>query len=261
MITTKFAAMLSEKRQSKYILRIKRQIALHLDKDSTESPQENLHHLRVAIKKLRSLKTLNKSPEFNKSLYVFNNLFKQSGRVRDIYIANLIEEKYNSFSAVSINMRQKEFFSRYNTFISQAQKQKKSLTETCNLMTKQVYKHSVQDIMRHYKKALTKIADDLIFRHGEEIHECRKQVKNLLYFHETIPGKGQKQLNLSISYLDELQNKIGLWHDIYSAEPLLKKRIQDRRVILSISEEKKNLMKSIKKMGENFLAKARKNLL
>jgi CHAD domain-containing protein len=44
-------------------------------------------------------------------------------------------------------------------------------------------------------------------------HKCRKKIKNMLYFYNTLPKKMARKLHLNTLYLDQLQDAIGQYHD------------------------------------------------
>jgi CHAD domain-containing protein len=248
--------MLSIKRQRKYIRKIKKEAAWQLKKVAGPSSAEDLHRFRVSIKKIRSFEAFPNLSKGKKHMQPLKKIFTQSGNIRDIHNANLMEQDHFALSPVIKNKRLWEFNSAYQKFASRAADYQECFLKELEYLNKKTNSVSFHAIEDHFKKELTIISNCLAKNNAENLHPCRKRLKNLLYLYHVLSKSLQKKLNIRIDYIDQLQDLIGKWHDIEFAEPILKKRINSTQILI-ITREKENLLKKIRITSENFFNKTK----
>ena len=112
-----------------------------------------------------------------------------------------------------------------------------------------------KDIVCLYKNRLKKLGHSFPSKNNntERWHNNRKKIKNLLYFYEVLPKSLLQKLQLNIAYLDRLQNAIGLWHDIFSIEELLRKEgFTDKKMLGKLQKRHSRLRTSIFVLSDDF---------
>jgi CHAD domain-containing protein len=137
-----------------------------------------------------------------------------------------------------------------------ADEYQKCLAKTWKRLHKKIRPVSFHWIENYFKKELAAIPNHLAQNNNDSIHEGRKKLKNLLYLYRMLPGPMQKKLLLQIDHIDNLQDKIGKWHDLVLAEPILRKRISSMQMVI-IRREKEDLLEESRKMTEHFLEKVK----
>jgi CHAD domain-containing protein len=249
--------MLSAKRQRKFIQKAEQEADSSLKTFNCGEQKEKLHRLRISIKKIQALGQFINPAKSRRRLHPVKKIFKAAGIIRDISIANQIEEKYIELSPGIKNKRKQALDDAYRSFILQAQQSMDSIAKSNKGLIRMIHPASVHSIKNYFQKEFSGIAVDLKAGNPDEIHSCRKRLKNLFYFYNLLPSSIQKKLNTRIEYIDSLQDKIGQWHDLINAAPVLEKRIINAGVTAAITHETEQLSKTIKKMGENFYSKVR----
>ncbi|MDO3643653.1 CHAD domain-containing protein [Mucilaginibacter sp. L3T2-6] len=179
----------------------------HLDGFLNTRDQEELHKFRVEIKKIKALLTLSENvsrTSFTNAFKPINALFKKAGKVRSDYIKNTLTKKdqhddkeIRSFCRLSVK-REKHIRCAYRELHSN------------------IRRFSNKKIRRFYKEEMLSVAKKLADRpSAEQLHECRKRIKVLLYNYALIHNA--LLFNLNTAYIDSLQEAIGTWHDQYLA--------------------------------------------
>jgi CHAD domain-containing protein len=244
--------MLTRKRQRKYISKIKKEAVEQLKKIAGPVSAEDLHHLRIAIKKMKSFQTFLSPSTGKKYIRPLKKIFAESGNVRDIHIANLIEADHFKLSPAIKNKRQREFIDAYQKFALHTAAYPKCFAKTSKRLQSKIRNVPVHSIKNHFSLALDAIPKNLSTDNDKKIHSCRKRLKNLLYLYHMLSESLQEKLQFPIDDIDKLQDMIGKWHDLVIAEPILKKRMSSTQILV-ITREKENLLKEARKMSEQYL--------
>ena len=88
---------------------------------------------------------------------------------------------------------------------------------------------------------------------GKELHNCRKELKRLIYRMEILPEQLKRELNLNKQYLEKLEEKIGKWHDTVIAIELS----GTKAAIRKIHDTGKQQLEEIHLRSKHFKKKAR----
>ncbi len=192
--------------------------------------KEDLHQLRVAIKKLDALfyaaNKCSKGFKRHKLFASYRSLFKQAGVIRDaqvqvgmlskmnlpqpepvsMHLQQVITEELVKFSAAAEKNLQRlqkaalELPSRFNTLKIQ---DLRSLLEAC-----------IKKEEKRWKEVPAKKA----------LHAARKPIKRLLYLQEFLTGAGEKRLlaGSQAQHWDNLQKTLGDYHDLQVLQQLLR---------------------------------------
>ena len=214
---------------------------------------EELHRLRVAIKKVRAVLEMidfrEKAKVSKSTRKKLRDLFRAAGQIRNLEVMReLLKTHHISPRIISIrNKRPAEKLSGnfiaarpgYEKIIRRAEK-------NINRKIKRIReKHVVAFLSDREKAARKKLAK----ADPATLHEDRKLLKQIIYL-DPISDKPVKQHRL----YDNLQEKIGNWHDIILLTGLLKKNTspQAKKVLLRIKREALHDLTGIKKTARKL---------
>lgn len=201
-----------------YIQELLYGIQQHLLKYNNSQESENLHRIRVNIKKLKALLSfisyLNKK---NAAIKQLKLLFLEAGAIREHQInrqilkafphppKKLIAQLLNEENNMSKLFIQNEIL--YLKIIKQMQK-KIELPE----------KWPSKKDLKHYFNLEQKKADKLLRnKDRESLHRYRMKLKKIMYIYEALPEKLQQQIKIDKISVDRQQEDLGDWHDVYAA--------------------------------------------
>lgn len=249
--------MLSRKIQKKYYKKRWKAFQKHLRGFFDTMNPEELHEVRVEIKKLRALLLLYKHSGHKKIAKNFKpvkKIFKSAGLVRGAHVNLQLIEKYNlnneEFRNEQVRIlvhRTGEFCEKRNDFLKEAKKvYKKILPEIHSIKSK--------DVLRIYSKQEKKISHLFSeYNSADELHSCRKKIKFLLYVYQFLPKRISDKLNINAKYLDHLQESLGKWHDTVLAIELLRtKNHPDKRVLSRVEAQEEKSLQLVKAGASSF---------
>jgi CHAD domain-containing protein len=204
--------------EKRYVKKAWHKMTTHFKGFAKTCAQEDLHQFRVEIKKLRAFFTLFEScsgkQHVIKHFKPVKKIFKKAGEVRNNFInlrlANeysLNDEHFTSEQQHEMAMKAAEMQQEGDKLIRRIKRTERRLIEDLKMIRNKV-------IVNFYKQTLYKISHQLSqHQFSEELHNCRKQIKYLLYNYHLLPKAVKKNVPLNTDYLDRLQNSIGNWHD------------------------------------------------
>lgn len=262
--------MLKQKKQEKYFNKNWEGMFSHIYNYCVGHDPEELHKLRVAIKKLEALFMLSEiclwdkkdKKKFSKYFNTVKKVFKSAGKIRTAHLNLRMVEKYENENS-RFNSQFKD--NQNKILLKQSNKFSTNMITYAEIIDKN-YKHLVKllrdietkCIIDSYRKQLKRL--DKTFRNyktSEELHKCRTKIKRLLYAYSILNKPAAKKINLNKKYFDELQDNLGKWHDTVVAVELLSSAgFSDSNVIDELKIQQDNCLKAITSSAENFLSKA-----
>lgn len=202
----------------KYAKRLLAKMDRLLKKPLAEYKPDTIHKLRVAIKKLNTLFRLLKYsfPDFEEeSLFEpFKKIFDQAGTVRE---CQLEKEK---LELVTQNDPPEEYLSslhdeidnHMHLFFDELHNAPGKLCEQTYLKTKpyleKLDKKNISRYIDHQEKSLRKTLKHRL-KKNKEIHDLRKQLKNILYV-QKLPGFKK---SMPVQDIEKIAEQLGQWHD------------------------------------------------
>lgn len=210
--------------------------------------QEKLHQFRVGIKKLRAVAALIEetadADDLRRDLKPFKGTYQLSGKVRDSYLHIGLAKKVSAPA---------DYLSKQKATLKKASRQLrkgrphhlKMLRSSKKKMLKHVQGAKNKHINLFYTTELQAIADCVTQSEGvEELHDCRKRLKVLIY---NLPLVGAAvQLPVNEEYLQQLQAAIGDWHDnVLAAEQFPE-----------LGKSSQALFEEVKQLSANFYERA-----
>lgn len=262
--------MLKQKKQERYFNKHWEGMFSHLYNYCVGHDPEELHKLRVEMKKIEALFVLSElcvwnkkdAKKFAKYFEPVRTVFKSAGKIRTAYLNLKMIEKYESEDSKfnskfkekqnGILMKQSDkFCSHMITFAEIINKNYKPIVK----LLRDIESKKIIDI---YEKQLKRLDTSLKnYKSSDELHKSRKKIKRLLYAYSFLNKSLTKKINLDTKYFDGLQDDLGKWHDSdVAAELLSSAGFSDKKVIKEVKTQRDNCLKAINSTAENFLEKA-----
>ena len=211
--------MLSRKKQKKYLTKKERDLLEQLRAYGESGDADALHRLRLDVKKVKAFVQMVKACSDKKTSRVFKDfgllkkMFRQAGKVRDASnTIQLLQQQHWVPAAFTVEQdvlrvsAAAEFRQRVGKYRKKGKKAGRRLLKDVNV----IHTSCVRD---WYAGRLIRIGV-LLTASGDQLHEARKKIKELLYVERLLPAALVESLRLDKDYLDELQELIGQWHDM-----------------------------------------------
>ncbi|MBK6504972.1 MAG: CHAD domain-containing protein [Ignavibacteria bacterium] len=108
-------------------------------------------------------------------------------------------------------------------------------------------------VISYYRKWLSYLSEKFLSIEEEDLHECRKVIKRLMYLYPLMSEPIRQSLRINVSYLDTLQEEIGKWHDtIIAREHYSGSDQKDEKHLRKIEMTGEARLKSIQLLTTNF---------
>ncbi|HEY8931225.1 MAG TPA: CHAD domain-containing protein [Mucilaginibacter sp.] len=224
---------------------------------------EDLHHFRVQVKKLRAVLILSDDAGRHQKLAAhfkpIKKIFKQAGTIRNAYM-NLELGRLHQINDDDFIGGQQELMQKTNEkFTAEAGKHLEEMKEAyrkicakikpvADLHIQLFYQHQLQQIFATVKR----------LRFDERLHDCRKQIKILIYNHKMahhVPG-----LALNEAYLDRVQSAIGDWHDNFLTSQLFAEKGLGKPALSNLHKQQKKIKRQIGSLVKDFYNRATTNV-
>ncbi len=244
---------MKKKAEKKYLKKRFKRLIIHLLSFLKTEKAEDLHAMRVEIKKMKAMLTMlekiTSKHKTSKNFRPITKVFKLAGQIRESHINLEIGKHYH--------IRNHMFLDYQNQLLNESVEELKSnvfkYIKKVKHARKNVIKHHVayvkgRELIKFYDDEIRQISQAIKnVAFSEELHECRKRIKTLVYnykFAQKTTGNG---LKLNLQYLDSVQTQIGDWHD----------KILDIELFKPLGEGEKDVINEMKK--ENIVQE--KNLV
>lgn len=198
-----------------YLKTLLKEIDQSLKAYDKEGRQNQLHEFRVSVKKLKAFLILADSTgsksKLLKKFPPIGRIFRRAGKIRSAAINMKIDctlslKKEQRNLLVAADKKFKRNSNHYRQEIKHAGSRLKVRIRPINDV----------HISLFYEKHLQQIAGFLAHSDfSASLHECRKQLKILLYNYKLV-GR-VLDIKLNEKYIDQLQQAVGDWHDTVEA--------------------------------------------
>lgn len=178
--------------------------------------QDKLHKFRVGMKKLRAVASLIEQTTafiyFRRELKPVKETYQLSGRVRDSYLHMKLAKTVPSADQGYI-AHEKLAMKKATRKLRKARPHHfKMLRRATGRMLKHIPKVKTKKVNQFYAMELVALGACLsASTEDEQMHDCRKRLKVLLYNLPLVVDK--LDFNVDKSYLQQVQTAIGDWHD------------------------------------------------
>ncbi|NEU09806.1 CHAD domain-containing protein [Flavihumibacter sp. R14] len=236
-------------------------IAQALDAFLATREQDALHQLRVQIKKLKALLVLfainKKNIKLWKVFQPIRKIFHDAGLIRDAHIHLQLADEFG-IKHSAFNQQQAQLMSDETAkFCEAGRKYFKDIKRTGKKLRSELRRIDSNHITNFYRSELDAIALTLEKREfNEEMHECRKQVKTLLYNQKRVAKVVNGNFDINAPYLNQVQEALGRWHDSILARDLFSTQLPDERhAINQLNRQISVQEKAIARISGNFWKK------
>ena len=221
----------------------------------------HLHELRVSIKKIRSVIKVFYAEEKSivNILKDLKKLFKGAGEIREMQLnATMLNDfELNRHTAYFKLLRSiTDSIGAFKSNISSYKKAVKTCAKKVKIKSKSI------SIKRSEKLILKQEKDFLILlrqkpKSSEHLHNIRKELKILHYIYKFLPNQQKYLFSLKLEEANELQEKLGHWHDLETHLEFLNKHMPEKKKLLNIltglkEREYEECMMQLKKHTINF---------
>jgi len=214
-----------------------------------KNDQDKLHKFRVGIKKLRAVASLIEQTttlsNVRRELNPIKDTYRLGGQVRDSYLHGKLAEK--------VEVVNTEYLDKEKLVMKKAARKLrkgrphhfKMLRRAETRLLKRIPKLKDTKVSSFYKKELLGIGECLSSSiGGEQMHDCRKRLKVLLYNLPLVTNALDGYVNEN--YLQQVQAAIGDWHDHVLAADQFPE----------LGNKSDDLMRDIKMLTEDFYERA-----
>ena len=246
--------MISKTKLSSYFLKRCNNITDSLSRFCEIREHEEIHKLRVEFKKIRALVSLvkecNKNSMIPREFESAKIVYRRAGVVRDAFIAH----QQQGLVAANTSMKDDNFLKHAaDNFCMKEQLHLSVLNDWKITVREQFENVSNACVISYYRKWLSNLSEKFLSIEEEELHECRKIIKRLMYLYPLMSEQIRQSLRINISYLDTLQEEIGKWHDtIIAREHYSGSEQKDEKHLLKIELSGEARLKSIQLLTSNF---------
>jgi CHAD domain-containing protein len=239
-----------------------KQLQNYLDDFCTTFDKEDLHQLRVNIKKIRAfiflleLTAQDNKPSFHKK--ELKELFKHAGRIRDAQLHLLMAEEYQLNNPVFISQQQQIEFSEKQLFCHK----KEEYREVIKMIRDDFYDNAAPVSNKEGKRVITEEWERAHFYLSGiidtgELHDRRKIVKQIIHMLGILPDEITLQLQINTDYLDEIADKVGKWHDTTLVVALLKEQNMPVDVLKDLEQKAEDQLTEIRSLLSDFDLRSR----
>jgi CHAD domain-containing protein len=207
--------MLGRRKQRKYLAKKAREWENQLQVFGRTHEGEALHHLRVAIKKIKAFARMASACSGNEAVrdsHLLKKMFRQAGAIRDAGNRLQLLEHFHAAPEEYKQEQQQRKETETIIFIDHIAQYRKKGRKAGRRLLADLHAIRKGRIRGWYARRIVNISV-LLTASGERMHKARKQIKELLYVNGLLPSRLTDELALDKEYLDHLQEAIGQWHD------------------------------------------------
>lgn len=204
--------------QRNYIAQLNKIIAALIDYNQFPYA-ENLHRIRVAIKKIKAICALSTFVlDEHYAIPALNQLFKNAGELRELQIQiqflNRISKNHDSCGIAlskNLKLREKIFSKTIHVHVNKLH----HLRNICIFPSHLIDQKS----LKTYFNLQHQIAKQLYKSHKKKrLHQLRKTIKKTLYLYGFLPMEIQQEMPIDLKNMSVIQSALGDWHDWYVAK-------------------------------------------
>jgi CHAD domain-containing protein len=254
--------MLKAGKQEKYFRKRYQSLLSHLHAFYAFSDTEELHRVRVEIKKMKALFSLDekkeKSKKFKTQFKPIKKVFSQAGKIRAAQVNLELLDRYGIVNGEIEKEQTGILIDQSEKFFPKIKFYEKKLRKQFSFFSGKFYSIETPVLKKIFEKELNKLEKSFAIQvSGDKLHECRKQLKRLTYANAVFGKKLVKKIKLKTSYVKKLEETIGKWHDTETAIELIAKTATGKKEMRKLHVIRKKQLKEIRSMTKGFKGKVR----
>ncbi len=253
--------MPGKRKQTQFLKKNQKQIISSLRKFCIEKDPEALHKMRVELKKRKAYRYFLEAThgkKYKEAIKPTKSLFKKAGTIRTAFLnidlfknLKIRNKRLHDTQIQTVNSETNDFCHNQFEFIFAVKRSTKfflnKLKKVSKSKTRTFFIHEIEEMQVNLDSNLV----------AEEWHEFRKRIKNVLYNYRLAGKKTKNKLDLNLQYLDELQEKIGQWHDKVVAREIINPRLKSGKLLIKkLNSESDEILNQVKEMAKDFKQKA-----
>jgi CHAD domain-containing protein len=233
----------------------------HLQNFSKKQESQEIHQMRIEIKKIIAITTLAESCakglDFSGPLKPIISLFKRAGKLRDGFVHLELINRFQKSNATLKNEQGSQIKKLSDRFCLEIRAYEKDLKNSGKKILFKFKGLKNNCILHLYQKQLNKLIRSFSDRSNPmDLHKCRKKIKTILYGYEVFNKGLLKELPLNTDYLERIQDKIGRWHDLaMTMKVLADEGFADNQTVNKLKAQNERLIRSINTSTNNFQKK------
>ncbi|MDB5087251.1 MAG: hypothetical protein JWR09_1245 [Mucilaginibacter sp.] len=218
--------------------------------------QEDLHRFRVQVKKLHAFLLLSDSSNHHPGLAPYfkpvKKIFKKAGEIRNAFINQELAKEHQTGNTVFISSQRELQIDATNKLRSKQVKYLKKIKDAHETIKGKIRSISNVHTSLFYQNLLQYISDTLTnLKFNEDLHNCRKQVKNLVYNHKLV--RSGLAIGFNTDYMHQVQTVIGDWHDNALAIEFYS---GDKAMVAELKKQGAKLKRNITSLTKDFFNQA-----
>lgn len=218
--------------------------------------QEELHRFRVQVKKLRAFLILSDStghePNLMRYFKPVKKIFKEAGEIRNAFINQELAKEHQTGDNAFISSQGQLQIDATVKFRSNRDKHLEKIKDTHETIKEKIRSISDLHINLFYQNVLQQISRTLTnLKFNEDLHDCRKQVKNLMYNHKLVHSA--LAIGFNADYMHQVQTVIGDWHDNVLA---IEFYAEDKAMTAALKKRHVKLKRAVTLLTKDFFNQA-----
>lgn len=239
--------MLTRKRQQNYFNARLESVLLNCQLYSKRARAENIHRIRVDLKKIRALLYLQEktgSAVNTRSLKYIRKIFKQAGKIRDAQVSAALMKKMQMGTPAFFSHQREIVAGESKVFNALVSRHTDKLMKACARQRKS-FRHISRQEINKLNRFIVKKLKPVYFPRLKltELHESRKSIKRMIYLNSILKEKDNSRIK--IDCLRKLEESVGKWHDAIVTEKLVKQFSSGTRISPLLAAKKKKLQELI----------------
>lgn len=247
---------LSKHRQQDYFRERWENFLQHYEQFARRTNAEDLHRMRVELKKIRAVFFIRKETQ-NNSLkdvaLLVRKLFRMGGKIREAQVNAQLVKRAGTGSVEFFTAHRNAVAKQSKAFTRFVSRNADELIAVNTKAWKSLRSISGSKIRKLNKKLLNEVHAAFYPRLKiRELHEARKQIKRMVYLHGMLSGKDAATLDAPYDLLRKLEEETGKWHDIIVAKQLLRKFPRAAKSNRVLEEKRKVHLANMEKLAERI---------
>lgn len=249
---------LSKKRQQDYFRERWENFLHHFEQFAKRTNAEDLHRVRVELKKIRALLFIQKEVHdepYKRASALLKKVFRLGGKIREAQVNAQLVKHAGAGSVEFFTAHRNTVAKQSKAFIQFVRRNPDKLITVNTKVWKSLRRVSSSAIRKLNKKLLEEIRSAYFPRMKvSALHEARKLIKRMVYMHGMLRKADAEKLTVPIEQLRKLEEETGKWHDVIIAKELVRKFPRAAKAKRMLEQKRKVHLGRIKQLAAQTFA-------
>ncbi len=249
--------MLERKRQVNYFRKRWESLFSHLHAFADYGDTEELHRVRMEIKKIKALFSLQKNrvdgKNERKHFKPICKLFDKAGKIRVAQINLELMHRFRITNSPLEKIQTHTLVGESEKLHSKIVRHEKNIRKEYSFFLDQFHNLENERIRKSVGKELKSLAK--VFSGNmkvKQLHHSRMKLKNLIYANEICSIRLPDESQLNAVYIRKLEQMIGKWHDTVTAIALFEGNENGKKLMGELKALRKKQLQAIHFLTEDF---------